>query len=334
MRRLRDYHFFHSTTIAVSPVIAVIMLVVVMTGIGATVYVSTSMMVTESGSNAASTVKSLWDRFSTTPEQTSGQGGTTGGDDPLGKDEPSGGGGTQDTPPAITSFTLIRTNVEDTGYIKDGDAIDLIAIIDYNALEDLTYDLDISALMDIEGSLIPDSIEDGQATWTFTDVVLSPVDGQKTVSLTVTAPSGSDTEIAAVYVDNLPPLAVEGCTGEYTKEGNVISWIVPPEDTTNNPYGVMIRRSISTEQPIKEIPPAQPFEPEGKDVEPESESPYPGVDEGDLVYFVTELPMSFTDTMPEGYDYAVCYYQVFFFDKAYNFSPANPSACCEIIIDN
>ncbi|MCP4546855.1 MAG: hypothetical protein GY835_10370 [bacterium] len=119
--------------------------------------------------------------------------------------------------PAVTNEVLVRTNMVDNGYVKDGDDLKITA--DFadacGGFAGLTITADLSDLLLGGGTAVaPTGTADPTVTWTLTSVALT-ADGTKTVTLKAVDAMGNEvTTTVSIIVDNTMPAAVSDITAD------------------------------------------------------------------------------------------------------------------------
>jgi hypothetical protein len=162
--------------------------------------------------------------------------------------------------PTITASSLVRTNLPDNGYVKDGDRMLLTATIQ-DACSGVEIGGIIADLSSLGGGteVAPVSYDTGTglATWVLLTVSGSP-DGTKTVSITVADVLGNEATLdpaGSVYLDNtLPPLPVTDLTASPGHNQISLSWTNPTGDPDLETYGIMIRRVGWGDYPEYDLP--------------------------------------------------------------------------------
>jgi hypothetical protein len=216
--------------------------------------------------------------------------------------------------PTVSSAVITRTNLPDTGYVKDGDTIQLTATVEdaCNALLIGNIVADLTAFGG-GGAVAPTSYIGTLATWDFTPIVASPSNGTVTATITATDALGNvGTGSASAIADNTPPaVTVSNFQAQPGHNKVVMSWTNPGGDPNLDSYGIMIRRNAWGDYPTYADPgPA-----------------YPGATQGILAYEAAGMVTGWTETfLSTGMERDIYAYQAFVFDAAYNYSAADPGA--------
>jgi len=223
--------------------------------------------------------------------------------------------------PEITAASLVRTNLPDNGFVKNGDTMRLAATLTdpCGDLAGLTVTADLSELLGVgheaeaPTGYDPDT---GEAYWDF--VVAGDPDGIKTVAITAVDALGNDAALdpaGSVELDNTAPAVfVTGLSAAPGHNKIDLSWTNPVGgDPDREAFGIMIRRVGWGDYP--EYATAAPV--------------YPDAATGTKVLEAGGLPDSYLDTTFPGpwSGRDIYYYQAFVFDKAYNYGPGDAGAC-------
>jgi len=217
--------------------------------------------------------------------------------------------------PEITAVSLVRTNLPNTGYVKNGDTMRLTATVanPCGGLDGLEITADLSALGGPAAA--PAASVDpatGLATWD-DFVVTGSSEGEKTVAITAVDGLGNDATLnpaATVTVDNTPPTAMVTDLDAAPGHNEIsLGWTNPTGDPDLDTYGILLRRAGQGDYPEYELPLAA----------------YPDTATGTRVLHAPGMPSSFLDdSFPGPWSGRDIYsYQAFVFDKAYNYGPGN-----------
>jgi hypothetical protein len=219
--------------------------------------------------------------------------------------------------PTVSSAAITRTNLPNTGYVKTGDAITLTATVQdaCNALTDANIRADLSQFGG-GASVAPSSYVGTLATWILPSITVSP-DGVKTATITATDSMGNvGTGSATTIVDNTPPaMTVTNFLAVPGHNKVVMTWTNPTGGDGNlETYGLMIRRTDWDD--TRDYPTYTGAAPA-----------YPSATGGVGVYEAVGFVSTWTNTFAStGLERDIYAYQAFVFDKAYNYSAANPTA--------
>jgi len=253
---------------------------------------------------------SIFDKLSNNNWQQKDGSGQNGGDSALGSEKKA----TPDNPPEIKTLQIIRTNILNTGFIKDSDTIQITAVVEDENLPTLTITADLSQLLKNGGTEVPPTtFSEGQATWILENIGLTTPDGSKTVTITASDEFNSKgTNTATVIVDNTKPAPITGFSATPGHNKIKLKWTTPTEDPDTEAYGILIRRVSWGNYP--EYPGSGPT--------------YPANNEGTPAYSASGiLTDSYTDQFnTNGLQRDIYYYQAFLYDKAYNYGPADSGA--------
>jgi len=224
-----------------------------------------------------------------------------------------GGGGKSDNPPSVSNVKITRTNLPDTGYVKDGDDLHITADIDDEDLETIIILADLSLLVENGGAEVPPSLfEDTVATWILENNDFTVADGNKIITITVQDVYESEaSDQGSVYVDNTPPGSISGFIASPGHNKVTMSWTNPGGSPDLDVYGIIVRRTTWGSYPTYSG----------------SGPSYPTATTGSIVLQQTGLTTSYVDTFDsQGRNRDICYYQAFVYDKAYNYGPASSGA--------
>jgi len=227
--------------------------------------------------------------------------------------------------PTVTAVQIVRTNLPETGYVKNHDDLEVRATVGdaCGALDDLTITADLSGLLSGGGGAVPPTSFDpisGLAIWDLADVTLTTPDGGKSVTVTAVDLLGNSGDAGgSTYADNTRPGSISALTAMPGHNEIELTWTNPTGDPDLDNYGIMIRRA----EWDGSSPPSQDDYPEYTGTAPS----YPDSAAGERIYRQSGMIAGHVDGFAgDGSERDIYYYQAFVFDKAYNYGPAASGA--------